>query len=142
MNLVPEDIKKDLTGEQFRLYKLIWSRFLACQMSSAVYDSVTIEAMSSDYRFRANHTALKFSGYTAVYVEGKDEEEEEKTSPLPDLKEGEPLTHKGPGKRTSTSPSPPPGTPRPASSGLWRSRASAGPPPTPPLCPRFWTGCM
>ena len=91
VNLVPEDIKKDLTGEQFRLYKLIWSRFLACQMSSAVYDSVTIEAMSSDYRFRANHTALKFSGYTAVYVEGKDEDEEAAQSPLPDLKEGEAL---------------------------------------------------
>ena len=95
VNLVPEDIKKDLTGEQFRLYKLIWSRFLACQMSSAVYDSVTIEAMSSDYRFRANHTALKFSGYTAVYVEGKDEEDEEFQSPLPDLKEGEALKLNG-----------------------------------------------
>ena len=47
MNLVPEDIKKDLTSEQFRLYKLIWSRFLACQMASAVYDSVSIEAQSA-----------------------------------------------------------------------------------------------
>ena len=91
VNLVPEDIKKDLTSEQFRLYKLIWSRFLSCQMSSAVYDSVTIEAASAGYRFRANHTALKFAGYTAVYVEGKDEEEEVHQSPLPDLKEGEAL---------------------------------------------------
>ncbi len=91
VNLVPEDIKKDLTSEQFRLYKLIWSRFLACQMAAAVYDSVTIEATSNECRFRANHTALKFAGYTAVYVEGKDEEEEIHQSPLPDLKEGEPL---------------------------------------------------
>ncbi|MDE6107200.1 MAG: type I DNA topoisomerase, partial [Oscillospiraceae bacterium] len=91
VELVPEDIKKDLTGEQYRLYKLIWSRFLACQMSSAVYDSVTIEAMSGLYRFRATHSAVKFSGYMAVYVEGKDEEEEENQSPLPDLKEGEDL---------------------------------------------------
>jgi len=95
VELTPENIKKDLTNEQYRLYKLIWSRFLACQMASATYDSVTIEASSSDYRFRATHTALKFSGYTAVYVEGKDEEEEAPQSPLPDLKEGEALTLKG-----------------------------------------------
>ena len=91
VDLVPEDIKKDLTGEQYRLYKLIWSRFLACQMASAVYDSVTIEAVSGDCRFRATHSDLKFAGYMAVYVEGKDEEEEENQSPLPDLKAGEPL---------------------------------------------------
>jgi len=91
VELVPEDIKKDLTAEQYRLYKLIWSRFLACQMASAVYDSVTIECASGNCRFRANHSALKFAGYTAVYVEGKDEEEEASQSPLPDLKEGEGL---------------------------------------------------
>ena len=92
--LVPEDIKKDLTAEQFKLYKLIWSRFLACQMANAVYDSLSIDAANSGYIFRASHSSLKFSGFTAVYEEGKDDEEEEKTSPLPDLKEGEPLTHK------------------------------------------------
>ena len=91
MNLTPEDIKKSLTAEQYKLYKLIWSRFLACQMASAVYDSVSIEVTSAGYTFRATHSALKFSGYTAVYVEGKDEEEEAFQSPLPDLKEGEAL---------------------------------------------------
>ena len=91
VNLVPEDIKKDLTAEQFRLYKLIWSRFLACQMASAVYDSVSIEAQSAGYAFRASRSELKFSGFTAVYEEGRDEEEEAPQSPLPDLKEGEPL---------------------------------------------------
>ena len=92
VRLTPEDIKKDLTSEQYRLYKLIWSRFLACQMAPAVYDSVTIEVESAGYRFRANHSALKFSGYTAVYVEGKDEDEEVlRQSPLPDLREGEAL---------------------------------------------------
>ncbi len=95
VNLVPEEIKKDLTQEQYRLYKLIWGRFVACQMASAAYDSVTIEAQSGDYRFRATHTALKFAGYTAVYVEGKDEDEEAAQSPLPDLKEGESLELKG-----------------------------------------------
>ena len=91
VRLVPEEIKKDLSQEQYRLYKLIWGRFVACQMASATYDSVTIEAQSGDYRFRATHTALKFAGYTAVYVEGKDEDEEAAQSPLPDLKEGEAL---------------------------------------------------
>ena len=91
VNLTPEDVKKSLTAEQYKLYKLIWSRFLACQMASAVYDSVSIEVTSAGYTFRATHSALKFSGYTAVYVEGKDEEEEAFQSPLPDLKEGEAL---------------------------------------------------
>jgi len=89
VTLVPEDIRKDLTGEQYRLYKLIWSRFLACQMANAVYDSVSIDVESAGYLFRANHSSVKFNGFTAVYEEGKDEEEEVPQSPLPDLKEGE-----------------------------------------------------
>ena len=91
VDLTPEQVKGDLTGEQYRLYRLIWSRFLACQMASAVYDSVAIEVESAGYTFRANHSALKFSGYTAVYVEGRDEDEEAPQSPLPDLREGEGL---------------------------------------------------
>ncbi len=96
VRLTPEQIKKDLTSEQYRLYKLIWSRFLACQMAAAVYDSVSIDVESAGYHFRANHSALKFSGYTAVYVEGKDEDDEAlRQSPLPDLKEGEALALTG-----------------------------------------------
>jgi len=91
VRLDPESVKGDLTQEQYRLYKLIWSRFLACQMASAVMDSVSIETVSGGYTFRATHSTMKFPGFTAVYVEGKDEEEEENHSPLPDLKEGEPL---------------------------------------------------
>ena len=91
VTLTPEDVKKDLTSEQYRLYRLIWGRFLACQMASAVYDSVSIEAQSAGYTFRASHSELKFSGFTAVYEESKDEEDEAPQSPLPDLKEGEPL---------------------------------------------------
>ena len=94
VNLVPDEIKKDLTSEQYKLYKLIWSRFLACQMASAVYDSVSIEAQSAGYTFRASHSELKFSGFTAVYEEGKDDEDEAPQSPLPDLKEGEDLNLK------------------------------------------------
>ncbi len=89
VTLTPEDVRKDLTGEQYRLYKLIWSRFLACQMASAVYDSVSIDVEAAGHLFRANHSSVKFSGFTAVYEEGKDEEEEIAQSPLPDMKEGE-----------------------------------------------------
>ena len=89
VNLTPDQIKKSLTSEQYRLYKLIWSRFLASQMAAAVYDSVTIEVESAGYQFRANHSSIKFSGFTAVYEESRDEDEEAPQSPLPDLKEGE-----------------------------------------------------
>ena len=61
VNLTPEQLKKDLTSEQYRLYKLIWSRFLACQMAQAVYDSVSIEVESAGYQFRASHSSIKFS---------------------------------------------------------------------------------
>ena len=91
VNLTPEQIKKDLTSEQYRLYKLIWSRFLASQMAAAVYDSVSIEVESAGYQFRANHSSIKFSGFTAVYEESRDEDEDAPQSPLPDLKEGEKL---------------------------------------------------
>ena len=87
----PEDLKADLTGEQYRLYRLIWSRFVACQMSNAVYDSVSVEIAARSHDFRASSSSLKFAGYTAVYEEGKDEEKEEKESPLPELQEGDAL---------------------------------------------------
>ena len=94
VNWTPEMLKKDLTGEQYRLYRLIWSRFVACQMSNAVYDSVAVEMEAGSHSFRASSSSLKFSGYTAVYEEGKDDEKEEKESPLPALQEGETLALK------------------------------------------------
>ena len=91
VNWTPEDLKKDLTGEQYRLYRLIWSRYVACQMANAVYDSVSVEIESNGHGFRASSSSLKFSGYTAVYEEGKDDEKVEKQSLLPALQEGEVL---------------------------------------------------
>jgi len=91
VRLDPESIQGDLTKEQYRLYKLIWSRFVACQMANAVYDAIAIDAVCGSNVFRANHQSLKFAGFTAVYEEGKDDEAEEVQSPLPDLAEGEPL---------------------------------------------------
>ena len=89
--LDPEQIKDDLTKDQYKLYKLIWGRFVACQMANALYDAIAIETQCEELIFRANHQSLKFSGFTAVYEEGKDEEQEEAFSPLPDLAQGEPL---------------------------------------------------
>ncbi len=89
VTLTPEQVKADLTGEQYRLYRLIWSRFLASQMSNAVYDSVNIEVMAGEHSFRASASQLKFSGYTAVYEESRDDDKEEKEHTLPALGEGE-----------------------------------------------------
>ena len=89
VNLTPEMVKGDLTAEQYRLYRLIWSRFLASQMSNAVYDSVGVEVVAGNHAFRASASQLKFAGYTAVYEESRDEEKEEKEPALPALGEGE-----------------------------------------------------
>ena len=89
--ITPDRIKSSVTNDQFRLYRIIWSRFVASQMAAAIYDSVTVDALSAGYIFRANHTAVKFSGFTAVYEEGRDDEKEEFQSPLPELKEDDPL---------------------------------------------------
>ncbi|MCI8943820.1 MAG: type I DNA topoisomerase [Oscillospiraceae bacterium] len=91
VELTPEQVKKDLTGDQYRLYWLIWNRFVACQMSNAVYDAVSVEIQADIHTFRASSSSLKFSGYTAVYEEGKDEEKEEKEGKLPPLTEGQSL---------------------------------------------------
>ncbi len=93
VNLTPEQIKGDLTGEQYRLYRLIWSRFLASQMTNAVYDSVSVEIAAGGHEFRASASSLKFSGYAAVYEESRDDDgKEEKEDALPPLTEGQSLT--------------------------------------------------
>ena len=89
VNLDPESIKSSLTTEQYKLYRLVWSRFVASQMSNAVYDTLSIDTVSAGHIFRANHQSLKFPGFIAVYEEGKDDETEEKQTPLPNLQEGE-----------------------------------------------------
>ena len=91
VRLTPELVRKDLTQEQYRLYRLIWGRFTACQMANAIYDNVSVDVLSAGYTFRANYSELKFPGYTAVYEEAKDEESDEISSPLPSLEEGEQL---------------------------------------------------
>ena len=91
----PEDVKGSLTREQYQLYRLIWNRFVACQMSAAVYDSVSVDITSDRHVFRATSSALKFNGFTAVYEEGRDDEKEEVYSPLPSLQEGQTVYLRG-----------------------------------------------
>ena len=95
VDLTPERVKSDLTSEQYRLYRLIWSRFLASQMSNAIYDSVSVELGAGAHSFRASASSLKFAGYTAVYEESRDDEKEEKAPALPPLAQGEVVTLTG-----------------------------------------------
>ena len=89
VELDPERIRGSLTSDQYRLYKLIWSRFLASQMANAVFDTVSIDTECKGHIFRSSHQSMKFAGFIAVYEEGKDDETEAVGSPLPDLQEGD-----------------------------------------------------
>ena len=89
VELDPERIATSLTKEQYKLYKLIWSRFLASQMANAVFDTVSIDTECAGHIFRSSHQSMRFPGFIAVYEEGKDEESEAVGSPLPDLAVGD-----------------------------------------------------
>ncbi len=91
VELTPDLIRDNLSADQLKVYRLIWARFVACQMEPAIYDTLTIDSISAGWLFRANHTQIKFPGFTAIYEEAQDETEKT-SSPLPDLKQGEPLT--------------------------------------------------
>ncbi len=94
--LTPDSIKDSLSSEQYKLYKLIWERFIASQMASAVYDTLSVDIEVSGYIFKANGSQVRFPGFMAVYTEGKDEESKdedlrEENMDIPDLEEGEKL---------------------------------------------------
>ena len=89
VELDPDAIRHSLTPDQYKLYKLIWSRFLASQMANAVFDTVSIDTECSGHRFRSSHQSMRFAGFIAVYEEGRDDEAETVGSPLPDLQVGE-----------------------------------------------------
>ena len=91
ISLTPDLVRKDLTNEQYRLYRIIWGRFTACQMANAVYDNINVTVNSGDYTFKASSSAVRFPGYTAVYEEARDEQSDEITRKLPPLTEGEAL---------------------------------------------------
>ncbi len=89
VELDPEKIQSSLTKEQYKLYKLIWSRFLASQMANAVFDTVSIDTECGGHVFRSSHQSMKFAGFIAVYEEGRDDDDEVVGSPLPDLQVGD-----------------------------------------------------
>ncbi|MBE6776549.1 MAG: type I DNA topoisomerase [Ruminococcaceae bacterium] len=82
--ITPDNIKGSLTAEQYKLYKLIWERFIASLMSACVQDTVNVDITANDYLFKASGYSVKFDGFTVLYVEGKDEEEA-KESDLPEM---------------------------------------------------------
>ena len=86
----PEKYKEKLKPDLFKLYRLIWLRFIASQMTDAILDSVTADISCGKYLARATGSTVKFPGFTTLYVEGKDEAEE-KAKKLPTLTEGQPL---------------------------------------------------
>ncbi|HSI38829.1 MAG TPA: type I DNA topoisomerase [Methylotenera sp.] len=90
----PTSVRQYLTDEQFKLYEMIWKRAVACQMSPAKFDAVSVDlSVGSDANlFRATGQTLVFPGFIAVYMEGTDDEEEEGESKLPHLETGEVLT--------------------------------------------------
>ena len=87
-DLEPEQIKDSLTKDQYKLYKLIYNRFMASQMSSAIYNTMAVTIDADGYTFKANGQSIKFKGFMVLYVEGTDQEEQE-AGMLPELKEGQ-----------------------------------------------------
>lgn len=87
----PDDIKDSVTSDQYKLYKLIYNRFMASQMKSAVYDTMAVTIKANDYDFKANGQNLKFKGFMTLYVEGTDEKQEQEEGMLPELNENEEL---------------------------------------------------
>jgi DNA topoisomerase I len=93
----PEDLKAFLSDDELKLYRLIWTRFVASQMNPAVYDQTTVDISANDYLFRASGRVMKFDGFLAVYEESSDENtkpvepDDEQDLTLPALKQGEKL---------------------------------------------------
>lgn len=85
----PEELKSFLSRDQLRLYKLIWERFVASQMASAIMDTVTARLINNNVQFRSSGSVVKFPGFMKVYVESKDDGAEEKDKMLPPLEVGE-----------------------------------------------------
>ncbi|NLI11943.1 type I DNA topoisomerase [Pelotomaculum propionicicum] len=85
----PDQIKGYLTNDQYKLYRLIWSRFLASQMSHAVFDTTSVDINAGPCVFRATGSVIKFPGFMKVYTESRDNDEKDEESLLPELKEGE-----------------------------------------------------
>ena len=100
IDLEPEQIKDALTPDQYKLYRLIYHRFMASQMAAAVYDTVAVDIDAGEYRFKASGQTLKFKGFMTLYVESEDGEQEKKNKKqetdmaLPELQVGQRVIEK------------------------------------------------
>ncbi|WP_317950330.1 type I DNA topoisomerase, partial [Rossellomorea marisflavi] len=88
----PSSVKEFLSRDQHRLYKLIWERFISSEMAPAVMDTMSVDLVNGGVFFRATGSKVKFPGFMKVYVEGSDDQKEEKDNILPALKEGDKVT--------------------------------------------------
>ncbi|WP_122790237.1 type I DNA topoisomerase [Intestinibacillus sp. Marseille-P6563] len=93
VTLEPDQVRSSLSPDQYKLYRLIWLRFVACQMADALLDTISADILSEGYVFRASGHTVAFSGFTAVYEESTDDEKQgESGKPLPPFAEGDALT--------------------------------------------------
>ena len=89
IDIEPDSIKDSLTNDQYKLYKLVYNRFLASQMAPAIFDTMNVNIKANAYDFKANGQTLKFKGFMTLYVEGTDKEENEEEGMLPELVENQ-----------------------------------------------------
>ncbi len=94
IELEPDKIKQSLTNDQYKLYKLIYNRFIASQMAAAVYDTVSASIGVNSYLFKANGQNLKFKGFMTLYVETLDNEEDSENTTIPELKKNQEVVNK------------------------------------------------
>lgn len=90
----PDSLKEFLSRDQFRLYKLIWERFVASQMTQAVMDTMSVDLQNGNVIFRATGSKIKFPGFMKLYVEGSDDKIDEKDKMIPELEEGDEVLKK------------------------------------------------
>ena len=89
VELEPDKIKSSLTSDQYKLYKLIYNRFIASQMASSIFDTVAVDINANDYNFKANGQTINFKGFMTLYIEGTDIEEKEENTKVPELEVGQ-----------------------------------------------------
>ena len=92
IELSPEKVKSSLSNDQYKLYKLVYNRFIASQMSAAIYDTLAVKIFADGYNLRANGQTIKFKGFMTLYVETADIEEKEEFEKIPELVENQELT--------------------------------------------------
>lgn len=90
-NVTPDSVKGSLTTDQYKIYRLVWERFIASLMENCLQETVKVEIEAGDYIFNASGYTVKFDGFTALYEESKDEGKDDSSAPLPELVKGDEL---------------------------------------------------